>query len=379
MTNLGSVNHSGKFLSSITLSGVTSNSTTLFALSGVVLDPDETAPTLAPQNIVDDQNRGPVLENNLTVFTLTFSEGMDASTVAASDFGNAGTAPIQIETITQTSPGVFTIAVTPTGTGTLWFQVNPGTLLTDTAGNPLNTSAAILDNDLLEVIAAPADTTPPTPNPMTFAVAPHATSATSIAMEAAVANDVASVEYHFTEISGNPGGQNSGWQSSRSYQNTGLTTGLTYRYTVTARDLSANTNETSASAEFSALSEAPSAPPAGLTLTEPIHRQVVQRSNSNTGTIVIAGTLTGFSEAIEARAVVMLGTGNSGSSTSWQTVATNPAEGPFRGSLTNVSAGGWYQIEVRVRVGGTPQGASRRTSRTQPTSVPAATCPWMTG
>jgi len=354
MANLGSVDHSGKTLSSITLSGVTSNSTTLFALSGVVLDPDLTAPTLLPQHIVDNQNGGPVFENNLIVFTLTFSEGMDASTVSASDFGNAGTALIQIGTITQTSPGVFTIAVTPIGTGTLQFQVNSGALLTDTAGNPLDTSAAILDNDLLDVIAAPADTTPPTPNPMTFAVEPHATSATSIAMEATAASDAAGVEYYFAEASGNPGGLDSGWQSSRFYQNIGLTTGLTYRYTVTARDLSANANPTSASAEFSAVAEAPPTPPAELTLTEPVERQIVQRSAANTGTIRIAGSLTGFAEAIEARAVVMPGPENSGTSAAWQAIATNPPQGNFQGNLTNIPAGGWYQIEVRALVGGSP-------------------------
>jgi hypothetical protein len=354
MTNLGSVDHSGKSLSSITLSGVTSNSTTLFALSGVVLDPDLTAPTLLPQNIVDNQNGGPVLQNNLILFTLTFSEGMDASTVAASDFSNAGTAPIQIGTIAQTSPGVFTIAVTPTGTGTLRFQVNPGALLTDTSGNPLDTSAAILDADLLDVTVAPADTTPPTPNPMTFALVPYATSAMSIAMEATAASDPAGVEYYFAEMSGNPGAQNSNWQSSRFYQNTGLTTGLTYRYTVTARDLSANANPTSASAEFSAVAEAPPTPPAVLTLTEPVERQIVQRSAANTGTIKIAGSLTGFAEAIEARAVVMPSPENSGTSTAWQTIAANPAAGNFQGNLTSVPAGGWYQIEVRALVGGSP-------------------------
>lgn len=60
----------------------------------MVLKPDEAVPTLVSQDIAGDQNRGPVLENNLILFTLTFSEGMDASTVAALAFSNAGKAPV---------------------------------------------------------------------------------------------------------------------------------------------------------------------------------------------------------------------------------------------------------------------------------------------
>jgi hypothetical protein len=91
-----------------------------------------------------------------------------------------------------------------------------------------------------------------------------------------------------------------------------------------------------------------------LTLTQPVARQIVQRSIANTGSIKIAGSLTGFAEAIEARAVVMAGLENSGTSTAWQTIAANPAEGNFQGNLTSVPAGGWYQIEVRALVGGSP-------------------------
>ncbi len=86
------------------------------------------------------------------------------------------------------------------------------------------------------------DTTPPTPNPMTFTSNPNATSATSIAMAATTASDPSTpVEYFFTELTGNPGGSNSGWQTSTAYTDTGLSPLTMYTYTVTARDSQGNT------------------------------------------------------------------------------------------------------------------------------------------
>ncbi|MEN8864565.1 MAG: sialate O-acetylesterase [Akkermansiaceae bacterium] len=54
-------------------------------------------------------------------------------------------------------------------------------------------------------------------------------------------------------------------------------------------------------------------------------------------------------EAIKTR----FATTPSGASTAWQTIATNPV-GSFSGNLTNVDAGGWYSVEVRSVVNGTP-------------------------
>jgi hypothetical protein len=60
------------------------------------------------------------------------------------------------------------------------------------------------------------------------------------------------VEYYFTEISGNPGGDESGWQDSPVYTDTGLQAGTQYAYTVVARDKSTNQNTTDPSASASA-------------------------------------------------------------------------------------------------------------------------------
>ncbi len=94
---------------------------------------------------------------------------------------------------------------------------------------------------------AGGDTTPPTPNPATFASAPAATSSTTIAMTATTGSDPSGpVEYFFTETSGNPGGSNSAWQTSTGYTDTVLTPSTQYCYTVTSRDSLGNTGSSSA-------------------------------------------------------------------------------------------------------------------------------------
>jgi hypothetical protein len=102
---------------------------------------------------------------------------------------------------------------------------------------------------------ATPDTIAPTPNPMTFGetngTVPYFTSPNSITMVADTATDeTSSVSYYFTETSGMTGGTDSGWQSSRTYTDTGLRPNNTYSYNVKARDLSLN--ETAASADYSA-------------------------------------------------------------------------------------------------------------------------------
>lgn len=196
------------------------------------------------------------------------------------------------------------------------------------------------------------DTAPPMPNPMSFAVSPYASSSASIAMEASPAIDSSGVEYFFAETSGNPGADDSTWQSSRIYEDDGLTSGLEYTYTVTARDLSVNHNSTAPSAPGSARAGVSFPAP---TITTPTSRQIVQRSDNNFGAIVIEGTYLGSApDQIDARVVVMPGAGNSGTETAWQTIDDAPAGGGFSGTLTGVPAGGWYQLEVRGVTGGSP-------------------------
>jgi hypothetical protein len=98
----------------------------------------------------------------------------------------------------------------------------------------------------------PPDNTPPTPDPMTWATVPYATSSSSIAMVATTATDISGVEYYFDETSGNAGGSDSAWQSSTSYTDTGLSPSTQYTYKVQARDSSVNHNATAFSTPASA-------------------------------------------------------------------------------------------------------------------------------
>jgi autotransporter-associated beta strand protein len=119
---------------------------------------DNTPPTLAGNNIVDDNGGGSVLTNALVTYTVAFNEDMNAATVSAADFGNAGSAAVTIVAVIETTPGVFTVQATPTSAGTLQLQVNPGAVLSDVAGNALVTTSAIADDTIITV--APLNTSP---------------------------------------------------------------------------------------------------------------------------------------------------------------------------------------------------------------------------
>ncbi|MBT8044556.1 MAG: PASTA domain-containing protein, partial [Verrucomicrobiae bacterium] len=125
---------------------------------------DPTVPTLASSDIVDDRGGASALEGDTVTYTLTFSEDIYESIVDVSDFSNAGTATVTIDSVVESSPGVFTVVVTASNDGTLQLQVNQGALITDLGGNPLDTSLAIVDDTTItidEPNVAPTWTTNP--------------------------------------------------------------------------------------------------------------------------------------------------------------------------------------------------------------------------
>jgi hypothetical protein len=77
---------------------------------------------------------------------------------------------------------------------------------------------------------------PVTPDPATFELAPTAGGSTAITMRASAGTSTGDpVEYLFTETTGNPGANSSGWQSDRVYTDIGLQPATPYAYTVTMR------------------------------------------------------------------------------------------------------------------------------------------------
>ncbi len=86
-----------------------------------------------------------------------------------------------------------------------------------------------------------ADTTAPEPYIATFSSPPTVTSTTSISMTATPGTDTsgdATIQYRFTETTGNPGGTDRDWSTDRIHEDTDLNPDTEYCYTVQMRDSS---------------------------------------------------------------------------------------------------------------------------------------------
>jgi pectinesterase len=94
-----------------------------------------------------------------------------------------------------------------------------------------------------------SDTTPPIPDPTTWADTPHMSASKTATMSANLAQDINGTEYYFANVT-NPS-HDSGWQASNQYVDTNLAIGQTYIYKVKTRDMSVNHNETSWTSEQS--------------------------------------------------------------------------------------------------------------------------------
>ena len=133
------------------------------------------------------------------------------------------------------------------------------------------------------------DTTPPSPDPMTWSIVPHATGGSSISMTATTATDPCGVEYYFDCTAG--GGNDSGWQDDTTYEDTGLSEATQYTYQVKARDKSANQNETGYSTTKSATTDDVTAPsPDPMTwATEPYATGISSISMTTTTATDVSG------------------------------------------------------------------------------------------
>ena len=89
---------------------------------------------------------------------------------------------------------------------------------------------------------------------------------------------------------------------------------------------------------------------AGIALKTPKTRQIVQRNQDNTGSFFISGVASSLAnlDRIEVRFVVMPGTTNNGVSTDWVVLVQSATNGNFSGTISNLSAGGWYRLDIRA-------------------------------
>jgi hypothetical protein len=143
------------------------------------------------------------------------------------------------------------------GSGT--FTATLDTKLTkDNQSTAIDTIVSNLITSLSKFTVVP-DSTPPTPNPMTFLTGgePNAVSDTQVRMTATTAIDALTppVWYYFTNKTLT--GHDSGWQESATYTDGGLSSNTLYTYTVKAKDSREPVpNETTASADANATTHA---------------------------------------------------------------------------------------------------------------------------
>jgi hypothetical protein len=141
-------NNTGRVWNRFTDTTVTPRSLYVISVPLTIVDTNETIdPTLI--SFVDDRAGADfTLGTGSLVYTVTFSEPMDASTLTIADFDNAGTATVTIDKIRGTlNPAAFEVTVTPITAG-----------IEDPVGNPLDTTAPIPDDTTINVVI---DTTPP--------------------------------------------------------------------------------------------------------------------------------------------------------------------------------------------------------------------------
>jgi pectate lyase len=311
-----------------------------YSSSGRPGDPEDPGFLVARGNVFDNAGQGAMETNNpggntvpeastFYSYTLDAAADIPALVMAGAGVGKISTA----EDTDPPTPDPMTWAVEPNATGEATIEMTAttatdpsgveyyfanltdsahdsgwqlATTYTDTGLSPATTytyTVQARDRDLAHnttaasversaTTAAP-DTTPPTPDPMTWSVAPHATGFSTIEMTATTASDPAGVEYFFQNtINAN---HNSGWQDSPTFIDVGLNPDTIYSYRVRARDKSSSQNQTGDSPQLSATTDALPA------LPDPIAHWKLDESTgalaADSGPNAIDGALVNMSDA----------------------------------------------------------------------------------
>lgn len=190
-------------------------------------------------------------------------------------------------------------------------------------------------------VSVQPDTTPPTPNPMTFSTAPYGYSTTSIRMVATQASDDwYSVEYYFYCALNGGGGGDYGFTANREYIDTGLSVNARYGYQVLARDTSPNHNQGSYSTTRYAytLANTPSAPTVGGATGSSLNVDVQPNGNPSSTEFAVYNDTSGY--------YVNATGGNNGSAAVWR---TDSQWGTV--TVTGLSPNTPYSFKVKARNG----------------------------
>lgn len=207
----------------------------------------------------------------------------------------------------------------------------------------------------------PVDTTPPSPDPMTWATVPYSTGESSISMTATTASDESGVQYYFECVSG--GGNDSGWRDNPEYEDTGLSPSTQYSYRVQARDKSPNQNTTGWSTTESATTDAQDLTPPS---PDPMTWAVVPYAIDNQNISMTATTATDDS-GVEYYFECTAGGGND---SGWQD------EPDY--TDTGLTAGTEYSYRVQARDKSANQNATGF-STTESATTDGGALPWYDG
>lgn len=191
--------------------------------------------------------------------------------------------------------GVQKTYIIPASSLTSPAQTDAASLETEAINLPASAGAVtkieLLSTPNVEDVGLPTNPTvlytwtPLTPDPASFALPPTAYGSSAVTMTAAEGTlaygYTGTIEYLFTETSGNPGGSSSSWQTSRSYTDIGLNPSTPYSYTVSMR---AGTQVSTVSAAASATTfSAPAAQSVTVDSTQQFSLQTGNGLKSVTG------------------------------------------------------------------------------------------------
>jgi len=178
-----------------------------------------------------------------------------------------------------------------------------------------------------------------TPNPMDFAIAPTAVDATTIGMSATTANAAfGPIQYYFENNSDPENVTSSGWITSPSWNQTGLTTGLSYTFRVKARDGLETETDWSPTASATATADGDVTPPAPdpMTFATP---PVAIGENEITMTATVAFDVNGVEYYFD-------NTDGSGNDSGWQDSPT------YTDTQLNPSTQYSYRVQARDKSAG---------------------------